>query len=60
MNIFQSLWLYWKDSTLPFTEVFIQNSSQRSACAKCSSFENDGEFMLMVVQAHSEQQQQCF
>ena len=26
---------------------------------KCSSFEN-GELMLMVVQAHSEQQQQCF
>ena len=29
-------------------------------CVKCSSFENDGELMLMVVQAHSEQQQQCF
>ena len=28
-------------------------------CVKCSSFEN-GELMLMVVQAHSEQQQQCF
>jgi len=27
---------------------------------KCLSFENDGELMLMVVQAHSEQQQQCF
>ena len=31
MNIFQSLWLYWKGSTLPFIEVFIQSSSQRSA-----------------------------
>ena len=29
-------------------------------CVKCSSFENDGKLMLMVVQAHSEQQQQCF
>ena len=29
-------------------------------CVKCSSFENDDELMLMVVQAHSEQQQQCF
>jgi len=29
-------------------------------CVKCSSFENDGELMLMIVQAHSEQQQQCF
>ena len=35
------------------TEVFIQNFSQRvlKECVKYSSFENDGELMLMVVQA---------
>ena len=47
---------------------FIEKASYRGLyskffskkCVKCSSFENDGELMLMIVQAHSEQQQQCF
>ena len=29
-------------------------------CMKCSSFENDDELMLIVIQAYFEQQQQCF
>jgi len=45
MNIFQSLWLYWKG--------FIRRSYSKffsKKCVKCSSFKNDGELMLMVVQ----------
>ena len=41
------------------TEVLMQNSPQRSA-RNVQYLMNDDELMLMDVQAHSGQQQQCF
>ena len=50
--------VYWKGSTLPFTEVFIQNSSQRSAW-NVQVLRTMANWCWWLFK-HSEQQQQCF
>jgi len=44
--------------TASYRDLYLKFFSKK--CVKCSNFENDSELMLMVIQSHSEKQQQCF